>query len=80
MAADALERYSAGTDRKDHIKPDAVLLMNELYHIDMEAKGQHGKLPSNLPTVDIAVTMGRNVQCSFLSCKRREDWDMDDPN
>ena len=33
---------------KDHIKPDAVRLMNELYHIDMEAEGQHGKLPSDL--------------------------------
>ena len=37
LAADVFESYSAGTERKDHINPDAVRLMKELYHIDMEA-------------------------------------------
>lgn len=79
LAADVFESYSAGTVLKDHINPDAVRLMKELYHIDMEAEGQHSKLLSDLPPVDVVITMGCNVQCPFLSCKWREDWGLDDP-
>ena len=73
------ESYSAGTERKDHINPDAVRLMKQLYHIDMEAEGQHSKLLSDLPTVDVVITMGCNVQCPSLPCKWREDWGLEDP-
>ena len=52
LASDVFESYSAGTERKDRINPDAVRLMKQLYHIDMEAEGQHSKLLSDLPTVD----------------------------
>lgn len=79
LAADVFESYSAGTVLKDHINPDAVRLMKELYHIDMEAEGQHSKLLSDLPPVDVVITMGCNVQCPFLPCKWREDWGLDDP-
>ena len=78
LAADVFESYSAGTERKDRINSDAVRLMKELYHIDMEAEGQHSKLLSDLPPVDVVVTMGCNVQCPSLPCKWREDWDLDD--
>ena len=79
LAADVFESYSAGTELKDRINPDAVRLMKELYHIDMEAEGQHSKLLSGLPPVDGVVTMGCNVQCPSLPCKWREDWGLDDP-
>ena len=79
LAADVFESYSAGTERKDHINPDAVRLMKELYQIDMEAEGQHSKLLEALPPVDIVVTMGCHVQCPFLPCQWREDWGLDDP-
>ena len=79
MAADVFESYSAGTERKDHINPDAVRLMKELYHIDMEAEGQHSKLLFDLPPVDVVVTMGCNVQCPFLPCTWCEDWGLEDP-
>ena len=79
MASDVFESYSAGTERKDHINPDAVRLMKQRYHIDMEAEGQHSKLLSDLPTVDVVITMGCNVQCPFLPCKWREDWGLEDP-
>ena len=52
LAADVFESYSAGTERKDHMNPDAVRLMKELYHIDMETEGQHSKLLSEIPPVD----------------------------
>ena len=79
LASDVFESYSAGTERKDHINPDAVRLMKQRYHIDMEAEGQHSKLLSDLPTVDVVITMGCNVQCPFLPCKWREDWGLEDP-
>ena len=79
LAADVFESFSAGTERKDRINPDAVRLMKALYHIDMEAEGQHSKLLSDLPPVDVVVTMGCNVQCPVLPCKWREDWGLDDP-
>ena len=79
LAADVFESYSAGTERKDYINPDAVRLMKEPYHIDMEAEGQHSKLLSDLPPVDVVVTMGCNVQCPFLPCTWCEDWGLEDP-
>ena len=79
LASDMFESYSAGTERKDHINPDAVRLMKQLYHIDMEAEGQHSKLLSDLPTVDVVITMGCTVQCPSLPCKWREDWGLEDP-
>lgn len=79
LAADVFESYSAGTERKDRINPDAVRLMKELYHIDMEAEGQRSKLLSDLPPVDVVITMGCNVECPFLPCGLREDWGLEDP-
>ena len=79
LAADVFESYSAGTELKDRINQDAVRLMKERYHIDMEAEGQHSKLLSDLPPVDVVVTMGCNVQCPVLPCKWKEDWGLDDP-
>lgn len=79
LAADVFESYSAGTELKDRITPDAVRLMKKLYHIDMEADGQRSKLLSELPPVDGVVTMGCNVQCPALPCTWRENWGLDDP-
>lgn len=78
FASDIFESYSAGTETKPQINQDAVRLMKELYQIDME-KTQHSKLLSDLPPVDIVITMGCNVVCPHLPCKRREDWGLDDP-
>ena len=79
LASDVFESYSAGTERKDHINPDAVRLMKQVHQIDMEAEGQHSKLLSDLPTVDVVITMGCNVQCPMLPCQWREDWGLEDP-
>ena len=79
LAADAFESYSAGTERKEQINPDAVRLMKKFYRIDMEAEGQRTKLLSDIPPVDIVITMGCNVRCPFLPCSHREDWGLEDP-
>ncbi len=78
FAGGVFECYSAGTETKPQINQDAVRLVKELYGIDME-KTQYSKLLSDIPPVDIVVTMGCNVECPFLPCKHREDWGLDDP-
>ncbi len=78
LASDVFESFSAGTELKDRINPDAVRLVKQLYGIDMEAT-QRPKLLEGLPAIDVVVTMGCNVECPYLPCKRREDWGLDDP-
>ena len=78
LAADVLECYSAGTETKPRINQDAVRLMKQQYGIDMEIT-QRSKLISEIPPVDIVITMGCNVQCPHLPCKERQDWGLDDP-
>ncbi len=78
LCSDTFESYSAGTERKPQINQDAVRLMKEIYRIDME-KTQYSKLLSDIPQVDIVITMGCNVDCPALPCKYREDWGLEDP-
>lgn len=78
FASDVFESYSAGTETKPKINKDAVRLMKQVYGIDMEAT-QYSKLLSDIPKVDVVITMGCNVQCPFLPCSFREDWGLDDP-
>ena len=79
LTGDVLECYSAGTETKPQINQDAVRLMKEKYGIDMEAV-QYSKLLEDIPSVDIVITMGCNVECPFLPCELREDWGLDDPS
>ena len=79
LAADVFESYSAGTEVKPQINPDAVRLMKQVHGIDMEAT-QYSKLLSALAPVDVVVTMGCNVQCPTLPCSQREDWGLEDPS
>lgn len=78
LAPDVFESYSAGTETKPRINQDAVRLMKQEYGVDMEAS-QYSKLLSEIPRVDVMITMGCNVQCPFLPCSFREDWGLDDP-
>ena len=77
-ASDVFESYSAGTETKPMINQDAVRIMKELYGIDME-KSQRSKLLSDIPPVDVVITMGCNVHCPYLPCTLREDWGLVDP-
>lgn len=78
LASDVFESYSAGTETKNRINPDAVRIIKQLYGIDME-ETQHPKLLEDIPPVDIVITMGCNVECPYLPCRHREDWGLDDP-
>lgn len=78
LAGDVWESYSAGTETKPQINQDAVRLMKQIHGIDME-QHQYSKLLSDIPPVDVVVTMGCNVRCPFLPCTHREDWSLEDP-
>ena len=79
LAGDVFESYSAGTETKPQINQDAVRLIKEIYGIDMEAEGQYSKLISEIPNVDIAVSMGCDVNCPFIGRGFDDDWGLEDP-
>jgi len=78
LASDVFDSYSAGTETRPRINPDAVRLMKQVHQIDME-QTQYSKLLSDIPEVDVVITMGCNVNCPFLPCSHREDWGLEDP-
>lgn len=78
FAADVFKSYSAGTETKPQINQDAVRLMKQLYGIDMEQK-QYSKLIDDIPTPDIAVSMGCDVGCPYIGRAFDDDWGLLDP-
>lgn len=78
LGLNQLEVYSAGTEQRDLINQDAVRIMKEV-GIDMELI-QRPKLLTDIPAVDIVITMGCNVNCPSLPCTHREDWGLEDPS
>ena len=78
LASDVFESYSAGTETKPHINPDAVRIMKRLYGIDME-QTQYSKMISDIPDPDIAISMGCNVGCPFIGKPFDDNWGLDDP-
>ncbi len=79
LASEAYESYSAGTEIKDRINPDAVRLIKEIYSIDME-KTQFNKTIFDIPQPDVVIFMGCNVSCPSLSSQYSENWGLDDPS
>ena len=79
LAADVFESYSAGTELKDHINPDAVRMMKKLHGIDME-RTQHNKLIKDIPQPDVVIFMGCNVSCPNVPSQYAENWGLDDPS
>ena len=78
LASDVFESYSAGTETKPQINQDAVRIMKELYGIDME-QTQYSKLISDIPSPDIAISMGCNVGCPFIGRAFDDNWGLEDP-
>lgn len=78
LASDGFEAYSAGTEIKNEINPDAVRVIRKLYGVDMTTT-QRPKLLSELPPVTVVITMGCGVECPYLPCRHREDWGLEDP-
>ena len=79
LTSDIFESYSAGTETKPQINQDTVRIMKETYGIDMEENSQHSKLITDIPDVDIAISMGCNVGCPFIGRAFDDNWGLDDP-
>lgn len=77
-ASDVFESYSAGTEIKPQINQDAVRIMKKLYNIDME-QSQYSKTINDIPTPDIAISMGCGVGCPFIDRPFDENWGLFDP-
>ena len=77
FASDVFESYSAGSEIKNQINPDAVRLMKKLYGIDME-KTQYPKLINEIPQVDFLISMGCNVGCPYVGREFDDNWQLDD--
>ena len=75
---DEFDFYSAGTETKPQINSDAVRLVKKLYGIDME-QTQYSKLISDIPSVDVAISMGCNVTCPYIGKGFDDNWQLDDP-
>lgn len=78
LASDVFECYSAGSETKPRINQDAVRLMKKMYGIDME-RTQYSKLIAEIPTPDIAISMGCDVGCPFIGRSFDDDWGLPDP-
>ena len=70
--------YSAGTETKPQINQDAVRLMKQLYGIDME-QTQYSKTMDEIPTPDIAISMGCDVACPYIGQAFDDNWGLPDP-
>lgn len=77
LAPGALEPYSAGTDPAPEADRDAMRVLRERFGVD--AGAQHPKGLSDIPRVDVVVTMGCGVACPQLPAAHREDWGLEDP-
>lgn len=75
---DFCDCYSAGTEVRPQINPDAVRLVRREYGMDME-KDQYSKLLSDIPEADLYVSMGCNVQCPNIPGKEMVNWGLEDP-
>lgn len=78
LAGDVFDSYSAGTETKPQINQDTVMIIKDLYGVDMN-KNQRSKLIEDIPPVDIVISMGCEVNCPYLPCRHREDWGLEDP-
>ena len=76
--SDRYDFYSCGTELKPQINQDAVRLIKDMYQIDME-QDQYSKLVQDIPQVDIAISMGCNVNCPYVGKNFDDNWNLDDP-
>lgn len=77
FVSDKYNFYSAGTETKPQINQDAVRIVKQLYGIDMS--NQYSKTIDEIPEPDIAISMGCDVGCPFISKPFDDDWGLPDP-
>ena len=78
LRGDEFDFYSAGTETKPQINPDAVRLMKQCYGIDME-QTQYSKTADRIPVPDLAISMGCEVGCPYIGRASDDNWNLPDP-
>lgn len=78
LRGDEFAFYSAGTETKPSINPDAVRLMQREYGIDME-ETQFSKTFDQIPQPDILISMGCEVACPCVGRDFDDNWSLPDP-
>ena len=78
LRGDEFDFYSAGTETKPQINPDAVRLMKQCYGIDME-QTQYSKTADRIPVPDLAISMGCEVGCPYIGRAFDDNWNLSDP-
>lgn len=78
LAAGVFESYSAGSETKPQINPDAVRLMKKLYGVDM-TRTQRSKTFAEIPEPDLVISMGCDVGCPYIGRAFDENWNLPDP-
>ena len=78
LRGDEFDFYSAGTETKPQINPDAVRLMKQCYGIDMEQM-QYSKTADRIPVPDLAISMGCEVGCPYIGRAFDDNWNLPDP-
>ncbi|WP_394280247.1 arsenate reductase ArsC [Microbacterium sp.] len=78
LAGDRVDVFSAGSEPRDTINPNAVAVMAE------EGIDLTGAVPQILTTdavrqADVVITMGCGDACPIFPGKRYEDWELTDP-
>lgn len=78
LAGDRVDVFSAGSEPRDAINPNAVAVMAE------EGIDLTGAVPQVLTTdavrqADVVITMGCGDACPIFPGKRYEDWELTDP-
>lgn len=76
--SDKFDFYSAGTETKPQINQDAVRLVKQNYGIDIKQE-QYSKTIDKIPTPDIAISMGCDVGCPYISKGFDDNWGLQDP-
>ena len=69
--------YSAGSLPEEQVDPNAVGIMKEKFDIDM--RSQYTKTIQDIPTPDIAISMGCGVTCPYIGKAFDDDWGLIDP-
>ena len=78
LRGDEFDLYSAGTETKPQINPDAVRLMKQCYGIDIE-QTQYSKTADRIPVPDLAISMGCEVGCPYIGRAFDDNWNLPDP-
>ncbi len=78
FAGDIFDYYSAGTELKSQVNPQAVRVIKEQYGIEMGPEFRPKKM-DDIPMPDILISMGCDVGCPYVGREFDFNWELEDP-